>query len=403
MSFKDLTLQQRVTAANIDCMRHPKYALLSAIISMGKSEVAPHTKVPTACTNGRDKQYGDAFIEPLNRKQLRYVVLHENFHCALLHCTHFKDVCTKHPRLSNQAMDYVVNAMIEELDPHYSFIERPIPTLLYDAKYIGWSFPEVFNDLFKQGKGGQGKGGEGSGGGSDAGDPLDEHEQGEMSEEEAEGHERDVADALRQGDILAKRLQGKGAGGRDIFGIMSESHTDYASAMRDWITTICKGDENSRWCPPNRRLLALGIIMPSHFDESIGELIVAADTSGSMHPYYDMLFSEVAQVCKQVRPDGVRVIWWDDGVQSEQLFKPDDYDKLGAMLKPRGGGGTVPEKVAAYIAEKEYKPRGVLWLTDGYIGGGGPVLPVPALWGVVNNRHFVPAQGKVVHITKLGA
>ena len=93
MSFEKMTLNQRIQAANIDCMRHPKFALLAGVIMMGKSEVTD--KLPTAATNGKDKLYGSAFIQDMTRKQLRYVVLHENFHVALKHCVLYKDIKKK--------------------------------------------------------------------------------------------------------------------------------------------------------------------------------------------------------------------------------------------------------------------------------------------------------------------
>jgi predicted metal-dependent peptidase len=123
MTFEKMTLNQRIQAANIDCMRHPQYALLSGVICMGKSEVSK--TIPTAATNGRDKKYGEEFIQPLNRKQLRYLVLHENFHVALKHCILYRRETKAMPRLANIAQDYVVNALIEELDPDFTFVERP--------------------------------------------------------------------------------------------------------------------------------------------------------------------------------------------------------------------------------------------------------------------------------------
>ena len=99
MTFENLTLTQRVQAANIDCMRHPKFALLSGVICMGKSEVKEG--IPTAATDGKNKYYGAEFIKPMNRKQLRYLVLHENFHVALKHCLLFKDWTKRAPQLTN--------------------------------------------------------------------------------------------------------------------------------------------------------------------------------------------------------------------------------------------------------------------------------------------------------------
>ena len=163
---------------------------------------------------------------------------------------------------------------------------------------------------------------------------------------------KQVDDANHQGEMLARKMAGKGKGGRDIFGLAKERTTDWRSALQDFISAICAGDDQSRFSPPNKRLLASGFIMPSHFTESVGDIIIAADTSGSMYPHYRLLFGEVARICQLVKPDSVRVIWWDNDVCSEQLFKPSDYEQLGVVLKPQGGGGTTPECVTQYMADK---------------------------------------------------
>jgi predicted metal-dependent peptidase len=397
MTFEKMTLTQRVQACNIDCMRDQRFALLSGVICMGKSEVSD--KVPTASTNGRDKKYGSTFIAPLNRKQLRYLVLHENFHVALKHCVLYRAEIKRMPKLSNIAQDYVVNALIEELDPNFMFVERPIQTLLIDRKYFGWSFPQVLNDLIKQGRKEpeEGEGGDDGDHGYD--EPIDAHEDGEFADDEKEKLGKQIDDANRQGEMLARKLAGKGGGGRDIFGHAKERTTDCRPAMQDWITAISQGDDNSRFCPPNKRLLASGFIMPSHFTESVGELILACDTSGSMYPHYRLLFGEVSRICQLVKPEAVRVIWWDDTVCGEQLFKPNEYELIASLLKPQGGGGTTPQVVADYIREHKIDAKAIVWLTDGYLGCDTPNTPMPSLWGVVDNDSFVPTHGKVLHIT----
>ena len=314
MSYEKMTLNQRVQAANIDCMRHPKFALLSGVIMLGKSEVS--TKIPTAATNGRDKKYGADFIAPLNRKQMRYLVLHENFHVALKHCILFKEYTRKMPKLTNIAHDYVVNALIEELDPDFKFVERPTESLLIDRKYFGWSFPQVLNDMLKNGRK-EPKDGEGDGEGSDGFDePLDAHEDGEFDDNPVEQEKlgKQIDDANRQGEILARKLAGKEGGGRDILGTAKERTTDWKQALQEWISAISAGDDNSRFCPPNKRLLASGFVMPSHFTESVGELILAVDTSGSMYPYYRLLFGEIARICN--------------------ITKPADYEQSASLMNP---------------------------------------------------------------------
>ena len=396
MTFEKMTLNQRIQAANIDCMRHPQYALLSGVICMGKSEVSKN--IPTAATNGRDKKYGEAFIQPLNRKQLRYLVLHENFHVALKHCILYRRETKAMPRLANIAQDYVVNALIEELDPDFTFVERPTQTLLIDRKYFGWSFPQVLNDLLKQGRKEPDK--DGNGGGYDFDEPIDVHEDPVFDDaEDEQQHSKNVDDANRQGEMLARKLAGKGKGGRDIFGTAKERTTNYVEAMQDWLVSVCSGDENSRFCPPNKRMLASGYIMPSHFNETVGELILAPDTSGSMSPYYRLIFGEIARMLSQVRPEAVRILWWDNEVCGDQVFKPVDYEQIATLLKPQGGGGTTPQVVVDYILHHKINAKAIVWLTDGYLGCDTPNTPMPSLWGVVENETFVPTHGKLVRIS----
>jgi len=395
MSFDKLTPNQRIQAANIDCMRHPQFSRLAGVIAMGKSETSP--AIPTACTNGKDKLYGAEFIGDMTRKQLRYLVLHENFHVALKHCVlpYYVDLFKKHGQLSNMAADYVVNGMIEELDPEFKFVERPtkVPPLV-DAKYEGMSFPQVLHALIQDAKDnpepqpGQG-------------DPMDEHEMSpeELPVEAREKLEKMIDDANRQGELLSRKLRGDKEGGKDIFGTMAERRTNWKDALTDFINNVCKGDENSRFCPPNRRMLASGFVMPSHFDENVGEIIVACDTSGSMHWAYPIVFGEIARVCQHAKPEKVRVLWWDTSVAGDQEFAPDQFDKIGDLMSPKGGGGTTVSCVADYIAEKQYKPKAVIMLTDGYIESEYRLPELPVLWGVVENDDFVPQRGKVLRIT----
>ena len=390
MTFENLTLTQRVQACNIDCMRHPKFALLSGVICMGKSEVKEG--IPTAATDGKNKYYGAEFIKPMNRKQLRYLVLHENFHVALKHCLLFKDWTKRAPQLTNIAQDYVVNALIEELDPDFKFVERPTDSLCIDDKYKGWSFPQVFNDLIKDAKVVEVK--------QSLDDHMDDDGEGEARDADAEGKlGKQIDDANRQGEMIARKLAGKEGGGRDIFGLAKERQTNWRDPLQDFIQALCAGDENSRFCPPNKRLLASGFLLPSHFSETIGELIIAPGTSGSMTGYYPVVFGEVARICQHVKPERVRVLWWDTSVCNDQVFKPDQYEQLATLMKPKGGGGTTPQVVVDYIKKHKIDAKAIVWLSDGYLGCSDPVTPMPSLWGIVDNDDFVAAHGKTLHIS----
>lgn len=397
-TWDKLSAHDKVIAVHVDISNNALFAGMSGVVYVG--DVKFDEAVGTAGTDGRDVWYGEDFVNGLTRKQLRFVVLHEAMHKALQHCTTYKAICDKYPELSNVAMDFVVNATIEETDPNFSFIEWTTqPKPLLDKKYQGWSFIEVLQDLLKnytvikvQGVG--------AGEGSSGMKPLDEHVIGEIDKESEAGKKlgTQIDDALRQGKILAEKLAGKKSLGSALDRLTQKRDTNWREHMRDWVTALCEGDEYSRFAPPNKRLLPLGVVMPSHFSEATGELIVACDTSGSMGGIYPTVFGEIARIAQNVNPDSVRVIWWDSAVCGEQLFKPHEFDKISSLLKPSGGGGTSPNCVVEYIRSKKYQPKGVVWLTDGYLDGSDGKVDVPALWGVVDNDHFIAPQGKTVRI-----
>lgn len=425
-----MTQSQRITAAAVDIMAHSDFALLSGVVMMGKAEFVKDVLPPeieldmpdgtkqkfsvqqfTAATDGQNEWYGENFMGLQNRKQHRWVRLHENFHKALHHCVDYTPLVKKYPQLCNIAQDYVINAMIDELDPQQAFAERPVGfdgqplQICLDKKYYGWSFIEVLRDLLKQCKGG----GKGKTGGMDgeggnlpgAGQPFDIHVRGtgeKMTHEAKEKLKGQIEDALRQGKILADKMAGREKGGHVLDGMIQQRRTDWREPLRHFVSTICAGDENSRFCPPNKRMLPLGFLMPSHFSEATGELHIYCDTSGSMGGVYPVVFGEIARICETVRPEKVRVIWWDTAVCGEQVFEPKDYDNIGSLMKPEGGGGTHPNCVVQYVTQKNYKPKAGIFLTDGYLDGSGSELPWPVLWGVVDNPTFQPPQGTVVRI-----
>ena len=402
-TWEKLSAHDKVIAVHVDISNNHLFAGMSGVVYVGDVKITKD--IPTAGTDGRDVWYGEDFVNSLSRKQLRFVALHEAMHKALQHCTNYMAICDKYPQLSNIAMDYVVNATIDETDPQHTFIEwttKPEPLL--DKKYYGHSFIEVLQDLLRNNTlikvsvAGQGEGETGDGDGTPI--PLDEHVFGKINKDSEAGKKlgTQIDDALRQGKILAEKLAGKRSLGSAIDRLTQKRDTNWREHMREWVTALCEGDEYSRFAPPNKRLLPLGVVMPSHFSEATGELVIACDTSGSMGGIYPTVFGEIARIAQNVNPDSVRIIWWDSAVCGDQAFKPHEFANIASLLKPAGGGGTSPSCVVEYIREKKYQPKGVVWLTDGYLDGSDGKVDVPALWGVVDNDQFVAPQGKTVRI-----
>jgi predicted metal-dependent peptidase len=411
-------------------MSHKDFALLSGVVMMGKVHVVEtladkffeHLKLPeplpvtfTAGTDGLDCIYSKGFMMKQDRAQHRWVVLHENWHKALHHCFEYKDITEKYPELSNMAQDYGINGLIRWMDPTQAFAKEPAGIkILYDDKYTKpdiWGWINILKDLLKEAKkkpkgGKQGQPGGAGQPGDGEGQVFDIHiqnpnagKQTPAQQAEAGKIKQQIQDALHQGKMTVQRLAGKGGGNSALDNLTRERVTDWKTPLREFVEQICTGYDQSRFCPPNKRFMPLGILMPSHFTTTMGELQIYCDTSGSMHGIYPVVFGEVARIAMHVKPKALRIIWWDGVVQGEQLFTEADYDKIAGLITPKGGGGTTPQVVVDYVREKGYKPKAGIWLTDGYLDGSSAVMPHPVLWGVVDNESFTPPQGRKINIT----
>ena len=67
-------------------------------------------------------------------------------------------------------------------------------------------------------------------------------------------------------------------------------------------------------------------------NETIGEVVIAIDTSGSIGQKQLTEFAtELVSICEITSPDLVRVLWWDTSVHGEQVFKG-DYQNIAKLL-----------------------------------------------------------------------
>lgn len=395
--------ERKVQKAKISLMRNPKFALWSGILMVGKTSVSDD--VETACTNGRDETYGRKFVNELHDSELGFVVLHENLHKAFRHLTTWKKLHDEDHRLANAACDYVINLKLKDLDPAEQFIAMPrmkdgkskgMPMGLIDEAYRGMNAKQVFDILKqKQEEGGGGKGG---------GDGFDEHDWDSAQELSAEGKrelERDIDQALRQGVMAQQKVAGTGAGDsdRDLMDLL-EPKVDWREVLREFVKTTCRSKDASSWRRVNRRFLSTGTYMPSLIGEKVGHLVVGVDTSGSVGGKELAEFlSEVKGIAEEVNPDTVDLLYWDSRVAAHETYDGSAVSNIVSSTKPRGGGGTSPSCVSAYLKDKHIEPECVIMLTDGYVGNDwGSDWTAPTLWCIVGGNDDVAPNGKTVHI-----
>ena len=379
--------ETRLKKAHVALLKHPETALYSGVILMGKSSVDDENF--TAYTDGFNKRYSREFISKLSDEELRGIVMHENLHVALKHMQRFIREFKDNPHLTNVSADYVVNDII------MNFTDKNICKLptgaLYDKQFHNWSVREVYEYLKKE------QNNKDSSTNVESMKPLDEHDFGnakQMTTEQVAEQAGKIDRALREGGILAGRMGAKIP--RQISDLL-EPKVNWREVLRDFVTSASRGSEEYTWRRFNKRLMANDIYMPSLENETVGELIVAIDTSGSIGGAELTEFaSELASICESVSPARVRVLWWDTEVHAMQTFD-DNYTNIASLLKPEGGGGTHVSCVAEYINQHKLNAEGVLVFTDGYVESDIKWdITTPTLWLVTQNRSFELPSGKVV-------
>ena len=397
-----LSDEERLKKNHIIMMRHPETALYGSVMLMGNSEVAEG--IPTAYTDGENKRYGKEFMATLSDAEAR----------------------AEDHVLANVSMDIVVNNIIDSIKGQHQ--SQPLCKLpesaIIDHKFDGWAVREIYNELQKQNPQRRQKGSGGGGGSceSDDGDETNGSGQGEVININgkqvtvADGDEHDmtgaegkdvkelkefeekVGRALREGGMLAGRL------GANIPREISQSleiPINWKDEFRDFVTNNVRGKDELTWRRFNRNLLANDILAPSEDTETLTEVCVSIDTSGSIGTEELGAFAyQLQMICDVCKPDTVRILWWDTEVHGEQVFAGDSPN-IKDILKPMGGGGTMVSCVSDYLKDKKYTPDCLVIFTDGYVEDKPRwETGFDTLWLVTENRNFKPPKGKLVKFNK---
>lgn len=398
--------ERKLQKAKIALMRHPKFALLSGILMVGKTRV--EDALPTAATNGRDEWYGREFVKKLRDTELAFVVAHEGYHKMYRHLTTWKKLHDEDHDLANQACDYVINLQLRDLDPSNQIICMPKyadgkmkghDMGLCDERFRGMNAKQVF-DILKEEQEEGGSGGEGGEGGKG----FDEHDWAgakDMTDEEKKELAREIDQAIRQGIMAHQKVAGSGAGGldRELQDLL-EPKVDWREVLREFVKATCNAKDASSWRRVNRRFLSTGVYMPSMIGEKVGHLVIGIDTSGSIggQELADFL-SEVKGIAEEVSPEVVDLIYWDCEVAAHEVYEGSAVSDITSSTKPRGGGGTSPSCVSTYLKEKNIKPECTIILSDGYVGSDwGSEWTSEVLWCLVGGNTDIAPNGKTIHV-----
>ena len=381
-----LSPQQRLDKAVVAIMGNEKYRALAGILMIGDRSIKGD--VPTACTNGRDEMYGHDFVDTLTDAELRFVVLHESFHKLYRHLTTWEWMWKEDANRANKACDYVINLQIRDENKD-GFAVMPECGLI-DDKYKGMNAAQVYKSLEDEPPGG------GSGGGSG----FDEHDwEGakELTDAEQRDLERDIDEAIRQGALMAGKL---GTGAERDFSDLLKPQVNWREVMREFVTSTCSGSDYSTYRRLNRRYVALDLPMPTGITETVEGIVVAGDMSGSIgQREMSVVTSEAKHCFDAVKPDWVRMLYWDTEVAGDEKYANAELDNFVNTTKPRGGGGTDVNCVPPYMQEHGINPQAIIIITDGHLYGGWGQWSHPVLWVIIDNEDAKPDCGKYIHVT----
>lgn len=351
----------------------------------------PDWTMETAATDGRRLLYNPDFINGLSPEERVGLVAHEVMHNAMAHCCRREG---REMRDWNVACDLAINDILRDagvtLPPgalfpgegRFSGMESGLAAETYYSRIGAKENPP--GDMPGDSDGdGRGNDPGGSGGVLDAGD------QAEQRAMEAE-IQVDVAQA-----VTASKGRGELPGG---LGRMVEEIIDptvpWQEELREFVSRSLTAKDDYSWGAPNRRFIAQGLYLPSLRSESLGEIVVAIDTSGSIGAKELAEFGGELNGILECQPCAVKVVYCDSAVNKVVEWEPSDGP---LTLEAIGGGGTSHAPIWEWLKESGAAPECVVCLTDGYTSWGrDPGLPV--LWALTPGSTVEPPFGRTIRM-----
>jgi len=335
--------------------------------------------LPTAATDGRYFYYNSKFILMLRGKELEFLFGHEVLHNVYEHLGRCKDNLHD-PQLGNIAADYAVNRDLVE-----ARIGEMITTVpcLYDRKYKGKSYEEIYDDLYENvekididslidmmldehldGDDGDGSGGSGEG-------KPEEDENGNLVSSSkpkySEAEKKEIRDDIK--DSLINSTQ-QGAAGNIPAGVermikdLTEPKMDWRELIDQTIESTVKSDFS--WMRMSRKGWHTDVVMPGMVPEATIDISIGIDMSGSIsNEQARDFFSEVKGIMEMFTDFKIRLWCFDTDVYGYAEFDANNLDDI-MNYTPNGGGGTDFMCNWTYMKENEILPERFIMFTDGY-------------------------------------
>ena len=349
----------------------------------------------TAATDGRNFYYNTRFIKMLKPKEVEFLFGHEVLHVVY---DHFGRRGERDPLLSNVAADYCVNA---DLKKHRigEFITS-VPCL-YESKYEGMSYEEVYDDLYKNAEK------------ININDLiqklLDDHmdgdDEGDSDSQDGEGRAKRpkltaeekaaIRDEIKEAMLSAAQTCDAGnipAGVKRMIQELTEPKMDWRELIRQQIESTVKSDFT--WMRSGRKGWDMDAVMPGMKTQEAIDICVMVDMSGSISESQGRDFiSEVKGIMETFQDYRIHIGCFDTEVYNMQIYTSDNLEDI-AEYKLVGGGGTDFDCFFDYFKKEEIEPKKLVVFTDGYPGGSwGDANYCDTVWIIHGDRNPNPPFG----------
>lgn len=320
----------------------------------------------TLWTDGRTIGFNPAFVDELPLDQVKGALCHEVMHLA---CTHHTRRGERDHRKWNMAGDYAINQILAD-----SKIALPDGALINQA-FAGMSADQIYTMLPDEQPGG-GQGGQGGGqgqpdpNGQGSQPPQDPGGCGEVRDMTGpDGKPATAAEiaqenqnwkvAAAQAMTQAKAIGDVPAGLARLVGELLSPKVDWKEVLRRFVDQAAKNDYT--WTRPNRRYLNAGLYLPALYSETLPQIVIAVDTSGSIDDEQINQFAAEMTAILRDHKTTCNVLYCDTEVAGVETFASDD---LPLKLHPQGGGGTDFRPPFAWVEKYGITPACLIYLTD---------------------------------------
>ncbi|MHA1690558.1 MAG: vWA domain-containing protein, partial [Candidatus Heimdallarchaeaceae archaeon] len=294
---------------------------------------------PTACTDGKSIMYDPDFIVQHTLHEVITIIAHETLHPALLHHIRIRN---RNPEAWNVATDHVINLQLSKAKNL-----TPLKEWLCDSKYEGMSSEQVYEDIMKNAKtinmvgvsecgaviDYQANDNNGKDKNSKSGKKGEGNKQIKFPSMSIDDEERKWKRNLAKAYNIAKMAGIVPAGIDRFVEDLIYPKIDWKHYLAAWFTERSK--DSYDWLHRNKRCRS--IYLPGLQSKTVGEIVIAIDTSGSIDEKMLRKFLGAIDELRGMVKCNVHIISCDANVADYKYF---DKDESIIGYRPKGGGGT---------------------------------------------------------------